>query len=170
MSATTRNLALLLALVAAMAGPAAAQVQQPSTSPRAGTGGDLVLQTLVNGVGDAADTYKDAVGGDRLFFGVYAPGQSLERAPFLLVQLHRSGALLPSPFPGISIAPDQDSAVVALQAGERFPAADVHGFRGALDIPADLAGFSLLMQGFAISPLARNGMFESTDAHEVVLY
>lgn len=148
--------------------PASSAATGSAASPRAGTGGDLVLLTLVNGLGDATAQRKPTLVGDQLDFGVHSP-KPLERMPFILAQLHLTGAVLQSPYPGIALDPLAEP-VALIQAAEIYGAAgSPTGFRGTLVVPPGLSGRSLLMQGFSISAAAQNGIFESTAAHEFVI-
>lgn len=150
---------------AASIGSAASKSKSPQ---RVGTGGDLVLLSQVNGAGDPWAERKAAAKGDRVFYGVHSPGLSQKR-PLLLIQLHRTGAVLRSPYPGIAIDPSVESFLTVIEPDSESPMLSfASGFNGALDVPAGLEGWSMLMQGFSRSSGARNEIFESTDAHEIV--
>lgn len=141
----------------------------PQPAPATGTGGDFALSTQVNGAGDPGARRKEAGTGDGIYYRVYSPEQSQKQPPLIVVQIHRTGAVLRSPYPGIAIDPSIESALAVIQADEEKPSlSHATGLSGTMVVQPDLEGLTMLMQGFSKSSDAANGIFESTEAHEIV--
>ena len=133
-------------------------------------GAELVLASLVNYAGDPAALRKAAEVHDRLDVAVYPSGLDLLEQPMLMAQVLYPGMAAQSPYPGIAIDVTLSSAPVLIPVPEAYQAASqIQGFRIGVNLPDSLAGTELLLQGFAITPRAENGVFASTDAHTIVI-
>jgi len=139
-----------------------------------GTFEDLVLLTQVAGVGDPLLGSKSALGGDLLTVGLDSPGLTFAwQKPMLALQAYATGGSLPSSaglpdvhvngaLPGLTLIDLGGSPVgpVLLPPG---------GLLLGFVVPPGLVGTTVRIQGFVISPLASNGLYATTDAHEVLL-
>lgn len=135
-----------------------------------GTDEDLRLETRVNSSGAPLDPVKPAAGNDVLEIGAISPGGALATGlPVVLVQLAATGALPTSPFPGIAVNPfDPPGVAVLFDGNTTAPPTPLGGgltLTGLL--PPGLSGFSLVVQGFALTAQAANGIFASTHGHEL---
>lgn len=125
-----------------------------------GTDEDLVLSGSVNVnaaylTGQRAQT---AQGGDIFYPRVRSSEGQFAGAPSLLVAeaFVASSPVVAMALPGVQVS----TGYIVLQAGLVGPA----GMLGSLPIPAGWAGYHLLLQGFAISSFAGNGLYGATDA------
>ncbi len=126
----------------------------------AGTGEDFELESQVNGHGDPGACGKTAVAGDAVSLRWSSPGGRFVGAlSALLIQLHPFG----TPPVALATLPGLHLGGVDAQVAAALPAAGV-----ALSISAPaVSGWSARVQAVVLSPAAANGVYATTDAHEV---
>ena len=140
-----------------------------------GTGEDLILRTGVNTfpTGGPGNDIKTALAGDVLQVEIESPAATFTGSPYLvLVELFATGFPPPSPLPGVNVSL---TGFVILMDGATpvgpglQPQLPPFGITNSFLVPAGLSSTSLMIQGFALSPLATNGVFAAADAHEIQL-
>lgn len=136
-----------------------------------GTGEDFVLTTTVDGAG-AALTAKVADAGSLLVVRFESPnGTFVGGVPLLVANLFPAAAPPPPSFiPGVQV--DLASVLILLDGSAPFPfgtlALPPGGFALGYTAPPFLAGFTLRLQAAVVAPMqAANGIFATTDAHEI---
>lgn len=139
-----------------------------------GTGDDLTLVSLVNGIGPLAQRQKVAMGGDTMYFLMSSPQGSLIGTPYLMVgDGFPTGSPPPSLFPGLHVNPF--TFFVLRDGFTPLPGGLVPGLSWTgnglyLQVPPGISGISLLVQGAVLTPLATNGIVAITDGHEIQIY
>lgn len=159
-----------------------------------GTGDDLQLSTQVNGLGDALTCAKVAEPGDRLEIGFTSPGGAFHgEVAALLFEVYPTG-LLPIPrgsLPGLQLSTVHGVLVapavgetrvvhhVSSGRGERAvdpvrtsrqvatPALPPGGIQRNVAVLVGLGKVTMRVQGVVLSPLASNGAYATSDAHDI---
>lgn len=130
-----------------------------------GTGEDLAIASTINGLGCPLAGVKPARPGDLVVLAFWSPGATFDGLPgALLVQATLADTLPPSPFPGIAVNPAVAPGVAVFLDGAAIPPG---GRLTGFVMPAGLQGIDLLLQAFALTPTAANGIFASTPAHVI---
>jgi predicted outer membrane repeat protein len=136
-----------------------------------GTGEDFTLTTTVDGAG-AALTAKVAAPGSLLYVHFTSPGGTfVGGVPLLVANLFPANSVpAPSGVPGVQV--DLATVLLLLDGSAPFPfgqlALPPAGFGLGYVAPPFLAGFTLRMQAAVVAPAqAANGIFATTDAHEI---
>lgn len=144
-------------------GMAAPQLVADSTwCVERGTGEDLELTTAVDGSGDRHGCRKTASGGSELRVEIASPrGGFTGNLAAIVFQIFPTGARPASPLPGIWF--DRSDLQLLL------PSLPAQGAGLTLDVPSGAAGISVRIQGIALALAARNGLYASTDAHDLEL-
>ncbi|MCK5940509.1 MAG: hypothetical protein KAI24_00965, partial [Planctomycetes bacterium] len=138
-----------------------------------GSGEDLTLGTTVNASGAPHSCEKVAATGDLLTMSVASPSGRFTFAPYLLlVELYPTGGTPPPPIPGLPALHVHPLTAIwlvdPLSPGPLGPAVlPAGGAPHAWFVPPGLTGATLRLQAGVFSPLAANGVFALTDAHEV---
>ncbi len=134
-----------------------------------GSGEDLILETIVNDSGDPAASVRFLTMGDFLKMTVRSPAGTFPPSTMLLLgQFFMTGSP-PAPIPGFP-AVRIDPVFVFIMAPGPIPSWQVPsmgGFTWGFYVPMTYPGFSMMLQGFAITPLATNGFFAATQGHEL---
>lgn len=141
--------------------------------PNFGTGEDFQLRTFINGAGTGEDFTKTAVGGDLLTTQLASDGGAFWGfPPVLLGQLYADGAA-PAPsglLPAIHV---NLQAVIIFDGNVPTPFGPVLIGPGGVNLsfllPPGLAPFGIRIQGIISSPFVANGIYASTDAHDIDL-
>ena len=138
-----------------------------------GSGDDLDLYSWLNSTGDPMNSLKNATQGDLISLRFRSPGGILSgTAPWLLAQLYTSGSP-PAGIPGLPVYVDIFSSLTlfgGLQVGPfTAPGLPPTGVDLHFQVPLGLNGFTLRSQGAAISPSAVNGLFATTNAHDIAI-
>lgn len=146
-----------------------------------GTGDDLILWSGINApptTGPGMDV-KDATSFDLLQLRIESKGPQLLGAPLLLAaNLYPTGTPAPAPtpgFPGLILDPNAFILIVngLFCSGAGCPAVQSGGTNYAVQIPPGLAGYSILLQAFAVpapgttTPPLANGLFAGSEGHEI---
>ena len=125
-----------------------------------GTDEDLTINGSVNINASylTSQRAQTANAGDIFYSRVRSSEGQFAGAPALLVAeaFVAASPVVAMPLPGVQVS----TGYILLQAGTVGPA----GMLGNLPIPAGWAGYHLLLQGFAISSFAGNGLYGATDA------
>ena len=138
-----------------------------------GTGDDLRLESEVNFGGSPLSEVKSVSSGDLVSVRLLSPSGTLDfDIPFLAAQLFATGTPLNASFAGFHFDLGATNAPILLidgLSGGLFGPLPLPpgGLQVFLAIPAGLAGQSVLLQGATLSSLATNGLFASTDGHEL---
>jgi hypothetical protein len=128
-----------------------------------GSGEDFVLSTRVNGVGDPADCAKAVEAGDQLDIGFASPGGTFVGVPAgAVLQFYPTGQP-PVSIPGVNVHVSEFHGQIVTAA---LPSS---GLMVSTVIPPGLGGHTLRLQAAAITPLAANGVFAVSDAHDILL-
>jgi hypothetical protein len=145
---------------------------------RPGTAEDLVLTTGISAALTATPDIKDAVAGDLLQINVSTPLGTFSPGPLVIAaQLFLTGNNLNSIFPSVHINPNFPAFAIVFD-GTTSPFGNVQpippGGLGLAFVAPNFPGLSVIFQGFALTfdPIAypvpaQNGIFASTDAHEI---
>jgi hypothetical protein len=144
-------------------GMAAPQEMAESTWCRErGTGEDLELWTEVDDEGDRHGCRKAAAAGARLKFGFESrQGDFAGAISALVLQLYTTGA---PPTPSLAgLWFDRTDLQLTV------PSLPRNGIEFGLDLPPGLAGHTLRAQAIALSLGATNGLYASSDAHDIEL-
>lgn len=146
-----------------------------------GTGDELTLYSGINvapTTGPGMDV-KDATSFDLLQLRIESTGPQLLGAPLLLAaNLYPTGTPAPAPtpgFPGLILDPNAFILIVngLFCSGAGCPAVQSGGTNYAVQIPPGLAGYSILLQAFAVpalgttNPPLANGLFAGSEGHEI---
>ena len=127
---------------------------------------DLALESLVNDVGVGRAPLKHAGTGDSLDLRYDSPTGFFVGSPSCLAtQFFSTGFPPGSPvgFPEVQLNADVMPVPVVAIEGPLLPTGmSVQGI-----VPPGLEGFSLIVQGFSVSPSAQNGAFAVTFSHEI---
>jgi hypothetical protein len=122
---------------------------------------------------------KDATSFDLLQLRIESKGPQLLGAPLLLAaNLYPTGTPAPAPtpgFPGLILDPNAFILIVngLFCSGAGCPAVQSGGTNYAVQIPPGLAGYSILLQAFAVpapgttTPPLANGLFAGSEGHEI---
>jgi len=125
-----------------------------------GTREDLVLHTEVADQGEPDLCRKEADPGDRLALEVLSPDGTFDGAiAALLLQVFVPANRPIETFPGLWI--DRVDAQIAV------PALPATGLNIAFQVPQGVHGIVLRAQGAVLAPAARNGLFATSDAHDI---
>ena len=134
-----------------------------------GSGEDLALEVLVNGV-----QAIQLAAGDALSIRIHSPNGTFDGTPpVIAAQIFPNGSP-PSGWPGLpEVHLDPGSLVFLFLETSFGPLGPVvippGGFTLAYSLPASMPGYSIRIQGFAFGPLAAvNGLFAATGAHDLV--
>ena len=143
------------------------------TPAYSGSGEDLALETGINGPtsGGAGNDVKQALGGDVLTLLIESPAQGFTGSPFLIIgEAFTTGsppfsviADIHLSFGGFIIVVDGFSPVPP----GLTPQLAASGFSASFGLPTGITGTSIILQGLVLSSTAANGIFASTDAHEI---
>ena len=145
----------------------------PPASPYPGSLEDLDLSMGVNAppLLPATTFVQDAAPGDALTLRLISPGGSFAMDPFAVIAQVFNTGLPPAPnpiFPSVQLDPAQAIVVFDGFASPSGPIGLPHfGFNLAGVAPPGHAGLSLLVQGFAFSPTANNGLFAVSSGCEI---
>lgn len=138
---------------------------------RPGSGDGLLLTTTVAGLGGATPTKTAAVGALMSVALTSPTGAFVGSLPLLVANLFPMNAAPPSPtiLPYVHI--DPMTLLVLFDGAAPAPFFTIALPPGGLSfgylVPPGLGGFALRLQGVALSPSAANGIFATTDAHEI---
>lgn len=137
-------------------------VSTPPTLP--GTGEHLALRSAVGGTPAALPDVRLAPAGSTMRAELRYPLGLIDGSLYVFVgEVVTTTAPPPNPLPGLWSA-----SLFVLQAGV-LPSAPGFTDTWTMVAPAGYAGLSVLVQAAALTPLARNGLFETTAAHRFVL-
>ncbi len=145
--------------------------QGASTYP--GTGEDLVLTSEINRGGVGVLHRKSVSVGSLIKVGLTSPRGEFENSPFVL-----AGSLIPTvPGPTTSFLAGVwlplNFVIIAdgitPSPGGFAPVLGAGGFGAQYLVPSSPAGSSVVIQGAVFSPMANNGVFAVSAAHEFVL-
>jgi hypothetical protein len=144
-------------------GMAAPQVVATSSwCSERGTDEGLELWTEVDEQGDRYGCRKEAGAGSRLTLGFESRGGALVGSlSALVIQLFPTGSPPRPAIPGLWF--DRTDLQLAV------PGLPVGGVEFGLSLPAGLGGHTLRVQAIALSLGAANGLYASSDAHDLVL-
>ena len=132
--------------------------------PLPGTGEHLELRTGVNAPATALPADKPAPGGSTLTGELHHPVGFADGALYVLaVDLMATGGPAPMLLPRVWLGP----TTIVVQLGV-VPATAGWVAAWSIQAPPGLAGTSLIVQGGALLPLARNGFYETAIAHRFV--
>ena len=139
-----------------------------------GSAEDLDIYVKVNGEGDPLASQALAALGDLVHVLVRTPGGTFAGTSFLL-----AGEVGPTGyqpyvdpfFPYVHLYPTQAFILAGDTYGGPFavPGLPPQGMNLYYQIPAGLAGYTVRLQGFAVTTLAANGIFACSNARDVVL-
>ncbi len=139
-----------------------------TTRPYAGSDADLAISTGVDYFpsGGPGEFVRGATAGSSLTIKVDSPAGSFYGLPFAaLVQPFVTSAGQPSVLPSVWIDLSQPAFTLIGGSVAGFPYTLPHGGSSvALNVPAGLGGYSLMIQGLALDP---NGTFALSDGVEV---
>lgn len=145
-------------------GDFAAVVSVVPTPSLPGTGEHLVLRSTTIGIPlTTPDTHATPAGATMTTRLDYPLGLIDGSLYVFLAEVVTTGAPVPSPLPGL-----WTPSLFVVQAG-LLPAAAGFTDTWSLVAPAGYAGLTVLVQAGALTPSARNGLFETTAAHRFVL-
>ena len=140
-------------------------------TPFPGTLEDLRLETEVNAGGNLLGPVKPVLAGDVVTLALRSPEATFDFAiPLILAQLFTTGSPPLANLPGVHVDLGGDFVflVDGLGTGPLGPQLlPPGGIEVLVAIPPGLTGLSILIQGATISPNAQNGLFATTDAHEL---
>lgn len=139
-------------------------------APFPGTAEDLRLETEVNAEGNVLGPVKQIAGGEIVTIALRSPGGTFDSAiPFLAAQPFATGNPPVGSLPGVHIGLSGFVFVVhGLGAGPLGPLLlPPGGIEVMVAIPPGLAGTSILVQGLVLGTSAQNGVYATTDAHEL---
>jgi hypothetical protein len=146
-------------------GDFAAVIELLPAPPLAGTGEHLELRAGVGGAPAALPSEHGAAAGAVLAAELHHPIGMIENSIYaLLADVVLTGGPVPSLLPWLWFG---GSAVVLRSGAVGAGASWSVGWSAT--VPSNVAGLSLVLQGVALAPVARNGWFESTIAHRVAL-
>ncbi len=134
-----------------------------------GSGEDLILETVVNDSGDPSASVRFLTMGDvlkmtlRSPLGTFAPPSMVVVGQFFMTG---SPPAHPPGFPEVRVDP-VFAFVMAPGPIPNWQLPITGGFTWGFNVPMTYPGFSLMLQGFAVSPLAANGFFAATEGHEL---
>lgn len=125
-----------------------------------GTGEDLELRTEIDDAGDTHGCRKQMPGGSAVRIGIDSPRGAFTGVPAaVLLELYPTGYWPMSVVPGLWIdRTDVQFGVGALPA---------NGFEFQFTWPQGIGGWTLRVQAVALSLAARNGIYATTDAHDL---
>lgn len=129
-----------------------------------GTGEHLALRSAVVGAPAAVPDTHATPGGATMTAVLDYPLGLIDNSLYVfLLEVVATGAPVPSPLPGL-----WSTNLFVAQAG-LLPAAAGFTDTWSLVAPAGYAGLTILVQAGALTPMARNGLFETTAAHRFAL-
>lgn len=134
-----------------------------------GSNEDLVLETVVNFWGNPEASVRFAEAGDFVTMSVHSPLGTFAPGTMLLLGQGFPTGSPPAPVIGYPELRIQPGAYFLLAPG-LAPAWEIpitNGFTWGFAVPVSYPGYSLMVQGFALSPLAANGYFATTEGHEL---
>ena len=139
-----------------------------------GSGADLDLYVRINGAGDPLASTVAGPSGSQLGVQLRSPGGTLVGVPVMIAgQLYVTGSVLPlnPAFPMIQINAFGTVLLYSTVGGAAFsqPGLSAAGVSLAYLIPPGLAGATLRLQAFAVTPLVGPLGFVATDARDVTL-
>lgn len=126
----------------------------------AGTGEHLTLQSAVDGTPMATPEVHAAPPGATMIGELASPVGWLDGVLYLVIgDVMPTGGVAPNPLPGL-----WSVNLILLQYGV---VTDTPGWSATWSLPAvaGYAGTTVIVQGAALTPSARNGLFETTNAH-----
>ncbi len=143
----------------------------PATLP--GSNEDVELHTFTTEGGDPNVSAIALSPGDVLLVRLTSAGGGLLGAPALIVgQAFTSGfpPISPPSLPGVHLDGFGLQVIYGDPSGAFLggPTLPIGGIVLAYLVPPGLAGFSFRLQGFAVTPLALNGAYAVTDAHDLI--
>lgn len=138
-----------------------------------GSGEDFVMESFVNWQGDGTEFFKQASAGDLLGFKMWTPGGLFTAAPLLFgVNLVTSTSSLQPPAmyqPYLHL--DIPSAVWLINGSQPGLLGgwviSTHAVVAQYLVPPFLIGNTARVQAICLSPIALNGSFATSDAHEI---
>lgn len=129
-----------------------------------GTGEHLRLLSSVNGAAADDQDQKVAAGGTVIAAEIHHPVGFLDGSLYVfLADVLTTGGAVPQPLPNLFVG-----NILVVQFGilpSTYPWHDTW----SLTVPSGFSGTTLLVQGGALADAARNGFYETTDAHRFTL-
>jgi hypothetical protein len=137
-----------------------------SWCPNPGSGEDFALETEVNGGGNLHFCVKTAIGGDLLSVTYRSPDHAFDGQVALLAAQAFVQGFPPAGIPGFAELHVADPGLVIFSLTSQLPTS---GVNSSFLVPAGLAGIAVRFQAVAFGPMAGNGFFVASDAHDLLL-